>query len=79
MIPLIAGIVLAFYTIGGMAAGALFKQGDTVCQQRNIFSIGLFAAAIGIAMVLFGGNVVLVTIGTALAGFAFQSACQLFS
>ena len=66
-----AGIVLAFYTIGGMAAGALFGQ-IFKATKKYILSIGLFAAAIGIAMVLFGGNVVLVTIGTALAGFAFS-------
>jgi len=66
-----AGIVLAFYTIGGMAAGVLFGQ-IFKATKKYILSIGLFAAAIGIAMVLFGGNVVLVTIGTALAGFAFS-------
>ncbi|MBP2134221.1 MFS family permease [Methanomicrobium sp. W14] len=69
----VAGIVLSFYTIGGMIAGALFGSLSTrSITRRYIISIALFCMAAGLGLVFYGGNVVIVALGIAVTGAGFS-------
>jgi len=67
----VSGVVLSFYTIGGMLAGVAFGKLYKV-SGRYIIATAAITMAIGLAIVLYGPNIVLVTIGVTLAGFAFS-------
>ncbi len=62
-----SGIVLSFLTIGGALGGAIFSSLFKL-TKRFIVAIDILCMAAGIAIVLYGGNIILVIIGTLLAG-----------
>lgn len=64
-------VLLSLYTVGGMVAGALFGAFYKV-TKRFVFGISLLINAIGLALVTFGNNIVVIIIGMILAGFTFS-------
>lgn len=67
-----AGIVLAFLTIGGMLAGSVFGKVFKI-SSRFVLGLGFGIAAIGMAIVVFATNVIILTIGVFIIGFAMST------
>ncbi|MBC3889103.1 MFS transporter [Acetobacterium paludosum] len=70
--PAVAAIVLSFFTVGGIIAGVIFSNIFKIAKRFTI-SFGLFAFTLGYVLVLFTGNIIMVTIGTALVGIGFST------
>lgn len=66
----VAALVLALYTVGGMIAGAIFSSMYRI-TKRFIIAIGLFIVAAGMGCIYYGGNVVVMAIGSGLVGLGF--------
>ncbi|MBP2134223.1 MFS family permease [Methanomicrobium sp. W14] len=70
----VAGIVLSFFTVGGMIAGVIFsKMTKLKATRRYLLTIAMFAVSLGLGLVLYGGNIVLVTIGISFVGIGFST------
>lgn len=65
-----SGVVLSFYTIGGMIAGVIFSSFYKI-SKKFIVALAAFLTALGLVLVLYGGNIALVSVGVALAGIGF--------
>ncbi|RJE48808.1 MULTISPECIES: MFS transporter [unclassified Dehalobacter] len=69
--PAVAGMVLSVFTLGGMGGGfvygPLFKA-----IKKYVVALGLLLGAVGYALVIYSGNIVLVAIGMAIAGASFS-------
>ena len=67
-----AGVVLALLTIGGMLAGSVFGKVFKI-SNRFVLALGFGIAVIGMALVSFAGNLVILTAGVFLEGFAMST------
>ncbi|WKY44202.1 MFS transporter [Eubacteriaceae bacterium ES2] len=67
----VAAVVLSFFTVGGMIAGAIFSTVFKVAKRFTI-AVALLTLALGFVLVLYTGSFILVTIGTALVGVGFS-------
>ncbi len=59
--------MLSLFTVGGMLGGAAYGALYKILK-KYIIAFGLLMGAIGYALVVFSGNIILVSIGSAIAG-----------
>ncbi|MCR4436441.1 MAG: MFS transporter [Clostridiales bacterium] len=66
-----AGMVLSMFTVGGMAAGAIFGKLFQLAGRFTI-SIGLVITAAGMAFVTYANSLAVLTLGSTLVGIGFS-------
>ncbi|MBC3797328.1 MFS transporter [Acetobacterium tundrae] len=67
-----AGIVLAIFTIGGMLAGSVFGKLFKI-SNRFVLALGFAIAVAGSLVVVYAGNVYILSVGAFLGGFAMST------
>lgn len=65
-----AGVVLTMFTVGGMAAGAIFGRVYHIATKYTIV-IGMVLNAVGYIFLIYGNSVLIFTIAATLVGLAF--------
>lgn len=70
--PAVAGMVLSVFTLGGMFGGLVY---GTLYKalKKYIMAYGLLIGAIGYALAAYSGNLIFVTIGSALVGASLST------
>ena len=67
-----SAVVLSFFTVGGMIAGAIFGK-LFKSTGRFIIAVGLFLMALGYVFLLFIPNFIMITVGAAFVGIGFST------
>lgn len=76
-----AGWMLSFYTVAGILSNLLLKQFQTIFKDKFLPFL-LVLPVLGLGLVLFSGNVVLITLGIFLSGMGYityMSSVQLYA
>ncbi len=77
----IAGYMLSLYTIGGVISNT-FLSGILKLFKKNTLFMALMTTALGNALIIFTGNIIMIGIGTMLSGVGFMilfSLMQIFN
>ncbi len=73
-----AGVLLAVYTGGGIAAGLIYEKVRIVFKSY-FAAINIFIWAIGAALIYFSGNLIIANIGAFIAGCAWYGVLTIYT